>query len=254
MPAVQIDLPAPLAYQEEILSCQKQFMCALIGRRGGKTQAGVYRILKGQAARPGIYWWVGLSWKSASMRRAWRLLKKYTRPIVGDEGIHETEKTIYLPNGSEIWMRSAENADSLAGEGIMGVVLDEFTLMAENVWTEFIYQTLLDFDGWAMFIGVPKGPGWHAQIYQNGVPGGDPDWKSWRLSTLEANRHIKPEAVARMRRNLTNRLYRQEILAEIIAEGGSVLPTTTCVIECEEKEPGRITSLEQSGPLPYHQY
>jgi hypothetical protein len=45
------------------------------GRRWGKTQAGIDRFQVFGNPDPGLYWWVGLSWKSASMKRAWRLQK-----------------------------------------------------------------------------------------------------------------------------------------------------------------------------------
>src|SRR5262245_35913274 len=256
MKTVRINLPEPFPWQKEVLESRCRFKCVLAGRRSGKTEVGVAAILRAIQEPDSILWWCGLTWKSASMRRAWRLLKRYTQPLVeaGLAEVHEVEKTIYLPHHCEIWMRSAENEESLAGEGIRGVVIDEFSLMSESVWTTYLYQTLLDYQGWALFMGVPRGFGWSAQIFQNGVDNKNADWHSWQLSTLEANPFITPEAIEQMRRNLTNRLFRQEILAEILPEGGSVLPITTCVIPCEEKEPGRITSLEQSGPLPYHQY
>src|SRR5262245_36313526 len=78
---------------------------------------------------PGIYWWVGVSWKSASMKRAWRLLKVRLR---GFSVIREADKEIHLPNGTQIWLRTADNLSSLAGEGLRGAVLDEFTLMDER--------------------------------------------------------------------------------------------------------------------------
>ena len=45
---------------------------AFCGRRFGKTDGYVQRLFYWMQRKPGLYWWVGLSWRSASLKRAWR--------------------------------------------------------------------------------------------------------------------------------------------------------------------------------------
>ena len=95
---------------------------AFCGRHWGKTLTGVERILIKSIEQPGIYWWVGLSWESASMRYAWRLLKRFSRKIYNALGldtagkIREKDKEIHLPNGAIIFLQTADNPGSLDGE------------------------------------------------------------------------------------------------------------------------------------------
>lgn len=220
---IEIGIPRPFLWQKRVL--EHDGSCVVFcGRRSGKTQGGIIKILKSATTNVGLYWWVGLSWRSASMKRAWRLLKYYARRIwraVGKEPmIREADKEITLPNGSSIWLRSAENPDSLAGEAVKGVVLDEFSLMSPDVWHEYVEATLLDSNGWALFIGVPKGNNWAAILYRQAVD--RPGWIQIHETTYSANPNIPKAKIDAMRDYVPELIWRQEYLAEIIESEGAV--------------------------------
>lgn len=222
---VQIRLPKPHSPgQQEILDHTGHGVI-FAGRRYGKTEIATIKLMTAALRDPGLYWWVGLSWRSASMKRAWRLLKRYVsrawralgeRP---DNYIKESDKELRLPGGGEIWLRTAERPDSLAGEGIRGCVLDEFSLMAETVWTEYISATLLDYGGWALFVGVPKGRNWAFHLWQ--AAQSRPNWKAWRFTSYD-NPKLRKEAIDELVSTLPERLMRQEILAEIIDDSTAI--------------------------------
>lgn len=176
------------------------------------------KILFAATRLPGLYWWVGLSWRSASMKRAWRSLKRRCQPFAR---INETAHEILLPNGSQIWLRTAEAPESLAGEGVRGAVVDEFTMMQEVVWTEQLRATLSDFQGWALFIGVPKGLNWGAVLFERGQDPHEPNWKSWQMPTV-SNPFIDPAEVEEAKRDLPQAMFEQEYLAQILQSAGAV--------------------------------
>lgn len=206
------------------------------GRRWGKTHTGTQRIIRSALQDTGLYWWVGLGWKSASLKRAWRELKSFTTLYWNALGenpqkhIRESSKELDLPGGSEIWMRTAERPDSLAGEGIKGCVLDEFTLMQEIVWTEYVEATLLDHNGWAMFIGVPKGNNWGAKLWKNCKerPEDADSWygtrRGWAAHhyPTSSNPYIGKERLEDIRQNTPQGLFEQEYLAKIVEHAGLV--------------------------------
>lgn len=64
---------------------------------------------------------------------------------------------IELINGRRIYLKGADNPDTLRGEGYSYVVLDEYADMRPFVWTEIIRPALMDVEGDALFIGTPKG-------------------------------------------------------------------------------------------------
>lgn len=225
MKTTTIRLPKPHSPgQQEMLDWPRHGV-AFCGRRWGKTEIACVRLLRGVVERPGLYWWVGLSWRSASMKRAWRLLRGYCALLwraVGerpDKHIRESEKELIFPGGGMIWLRTAERPDSLAGEGVAGVVLDEFSLMNEAVWVEYIAATLVDHGGWALFVGVPKGLNWATRLWQAAKT--RPGWKAWQFTSYD-NPHLDPKLIDELASGLPERLRRQEIYAEIVDDSGAV--------------------------------
>ena len=113
-------LPPPHSYGQQLLIESTSMDVVFAGRRYGKTHAGTQRILKGAFTKPGLYWWVGLSWRAASMQVAWRQLQNDHMGILKACRLDHREwksminKELRFPNGSIIQMRTAENPESLA--------------------------------------------------------------------------------------------------------------------------------------------
>lgn len=215
----------PHSEEQRLMVESRDSVVALCGRRFGKTDAYVQRLLYQASARPGLYWWVGLSWQSASMRRAWRRFYTYARQVYQILGLRERDfvnksaKTIAIPGLIDLWFRTAENPAALAGEGILGAVVDEFTLMDESVWVEYLEATLLDYGGWAAFAGVPKGNNWGAKLWRQARS--RDGWRAIQASTF-ANPYIDRRRLEEIRDNTHELYWRQEYLAEIVDDAGEV--------------------------------
>lgn len=217
-----IQLPSPHSpLQREMIEWPGNAV-VLGGRRYGKTNAGVQRILRCITQHPGsLTWWVGISWKSASMKVAWELLCDYTSRAPGTT-INHTNYEIRLMDGSQIWARTAERPESLAGAGIMAAVFDEFTLAPERVWAEFLQGTLLDYGGSCCFLGVPKGENWGSRLWRNAKSGQmGPNWKAFHVTSYD-NPLISPKGIDEVRRNAPELIFKQEYLAEIVDDIGQV--------------------------------
>ena len=80
---------------------------------------------------------------------------------------------VNYPGGGEVRVRSADNPNSLRGEGLDLVILDECAFMKEETWGEVLRPSLSDRQGSAMFISTPKGRNWFWRLYQNGINGED---------------------------------------------------------------------------------
>lgn len=225
---VRVPIPKPHSkVQQRIVESRVRHQVVFAGRRWGKTVAGVLRVVRGVTVEPGLYWWVGISWRSASMKRAWRQLCGIARQVwrgIGESPekyIRRSKAEVVFPGGGEVWLRTAQRPDSLAGEGVRGVVLDEFSLMDEQVWTEYVDATLLDYGGWALFLGVPKGENWAARLwreahYREG-------WVAIRQTTYD-NPRIDKAAIDARRAKVPEWLFRQEYLAEISGSTESLVP------------------------------
>jgi hypothetical protein len=69
----------------------------------------------------------------------------------------ESELSVELFNGAKITLYGADNPDALRGIYLDGVILDEYGDCRPSLWGEVILPTLTDRQGWATFIGTPKG-------------------------------------------------------------------------------------------------
>lgn len=220
---------------------------AFCGRRWGKTDGNVRRIYYWLRRNPGLYWWVGLSWKSASMKRAWREINAIARNVLAAKGLDErsyinrSRYEVILPGLGEIWFRTADNPPSLAGEGIRGAVLDEFALMAEIVWSEYVQATLLDYGGWASFSGVPKGNNWAANLWRNAA--GLDGWLQLHATSYD-NPFIDSERIDKIRGETSEMIFNQEYMAQIVDMSGGVFRRIN----------EAATAQEQLEPEEDHQY
>lgn len=248
----RLELKRPHSEKQRLMITHPGSVVALCGRRFGKTDGYVQRIFYSamrdmrEGRRPGLYWWVGLSWRSASLKRAWRemtgIAERYLR-MMGhkpEKHINSVRYDITLPGLCEIWFRTADNPSSLAGESVRGAVLDEFTLMEEAVWTEYVEGTLVDEGGWAAFSGVPKGWNWAALLWNSAVY--RPGWLQIQATSYD-NPFIRHDRLDEIRKSVPDRLFRQEYLAEIVEDGTLFHNVNACA-----------TATEQTAALPGHDY
>jgi hypothetical protein len=144
---------------------------------------------------------------------AWGYLKRFTASIPGVSW-HEGELRCDLPNGSRIRLYGADNYDRLRGIYLDGVVLDEYGDMAPAAWSEVIRPALADRQGWALFIGTPKGRNHFASLYEAALK--DAEWFAMRLRASETGL-IQPDELARLRISMSANEYAREMEADFDA-------------------------------------
>jgi hypothetical protein len=103
---------------------------------------------------------------------AFDYLMKFSAPVRANHNV--SELWVELINGSRIRLFGADNADSLRGLYLDGVVLDEYADMKPSIWGAVLRPLLSDRKGWAVFIGTPKGHNQFWEVYNNATK--DPDW------------------------------------------------------------------------------
>jgi len=185
------------------------------------------------AAQGGRAWWVSPSYKTSEV--GWRPLRQIARKISGAE-IRLVDRVVNFPGGGFVAVRSADNPDSLRGEGLDFVVMDECAFMQREAWTEAIRPALSDRQGKVLFISTPKGRNWLWEIYQRGVSGED-GWQSWTFPT-SSNPFIAKEEIEAAKRDLPEMIFRQEYLAEFIDDAGGVFRRVQEAAVLEPKEYG----------------
>lgn len=112
----------------------------------------------------------------------WSYLKQYTAPIPGVT-VNESELRVDLPGGRRVRLYGADNYQRLSGIYLDGVVLDEYGDMDPRAWKEVIRARLSDRNGWAMFIGTPKGNNHFGELWNAAQT--DDEWFKIRLRASE---------------------------------------------------------------------
>ena len=191
-----------------------RFKVLAAGRRWGKTRLGVFECLDA-ASQGKRAWWVAPTYKLGEV--GWRPLRRFGYRLGAE--VKKADRQIILPNGGEITVRSADNPDSLRGEGLDLAIMDEFAFMSYTAWTEGIRPSLSDRKGDAMFISTPQGRNHFFRLFQRGRQGGD--WESWQLPT-SANPFIDAVEIEAARLDLPELTFEQEYLAVFLENEGAV--------------------------------
>lgn len=132
----------------------------LAHRRAGKTVVTVVDMIKRalRAPREARFAYIA-PYHVQAKDIAWLYLKRFTAPLMGF-GLarsNESDLSVTLPEGQIIRLYGAENGERIRGLGLDGVVLDEYADFPPYLWGEVLRPALSDRQGWATFIGTPKG-------------------------------------------------------------------------------------------------
>lgn len=151
---------APRAYFVPYHDRHQRFACIVAHRRAGKTTACIHDLQRAAIRtgrdRPRLFY-IAPQLKQAKAV-AWDILKAAAMPLLRHGAqVNESELRIDYPNGGQVRLFGADNPDALRGLYIDGVVLDEPADIAPNLWPEVLRPALADRQGWATFIGTPKG-------------------------------------------------------------------------------------------------
>lgn len=133
-----------------------RFNVVVAHRRMGKTVSAINQLIHSalNCDKPNPrFAYIAPTYNQAK-RVAWDYLLEYTRPLDAKANIAEL-RVDFL--GVRISLYGADNADSLRGIYLDGVVIDEIGDVNPNLFTEVIRPALADRKGWALFIGTPKG-------------------------------------------------------------------------------------------------
>jgi len=203
--------------QQHVYTAPTRFRVVVAGRRWGKTQLARTELLARALRRPGRYWYIAPTYKSAK-DILWRDLKDTCDPSWLVTSPNETELKLDLCTGAEIRLMGAEDPDALRGRGLQFAVLDEFADMKPATWTEAIRPSLSDYQAPALFIGTPKSFNHFYDLYARGTSD-DPGWQGFHFRTID-NPFLRAEEINDARRDMDERTFRQEYEASFEALAG----------------------------------
>jgi hypothetical protein len=215
----------PTKWQKIVHADKSRFRVLVAHRRFGKTTLAINELVKAALENPGgRYWYVAPTYRQAKTI-ALRALKEYLPPEF-IERKNENDLTFDLINGSEIALKGAENEDSLRGAGLEGMVLDEFQGFSRETWEAVLEPTLAESDGWALFLGTPKGRNAFFEMFQRGNNPDFKDWSSHRWSIVDTKQlghtRFPMSKINDKKLSVTENTFREEWMAEFLEGAGTV--------------------------------
>jgi len=214
---IKITLPTPHEGQQRVLDSTARFKVLLCGRRWGKSLVAQIVTIKGMLNKE----------KIAYVVPEWSLAKDFFGqlldylPQVVIKTYNKSDFYIELVTGGTLKFFSGENLDSFRGRKFHKVIIDEAAKIPDlqTAWATAIRPTLTDYRGSAMFISTPKGMNAFYAMYKKGVEG-EGGFQSWHFTSYN-NPYLPKGEVDAMRDELTEAQFREEILAEPMADGNN---------------------------------
>ena len=226
--------------QEEAIFCAERYSVVEASTKSGKTVGCMVWLAEQAAIHGGLnmnYWWIAPIYGQAEI--AFRRLKAGLGE--GNYIANGSNLTITLANGSMIWFKGGDKPDSLYGEDVHAVVVDEATRCKDEVW-HAVRSTVTATRAPVRIIGNVKGrKNWAYQLArkaESGVVG-------WRYSKItaadavEAN-VLQAEEVAEAQRDLPEQVFKELYLAEPSDDQGNPFGIDAiykCAAPMSNKEP-----------------
>lgn len=230
----------PQGYQSEVHEAEYRFKVVVRGRRGGKTEEEIQGAVMDAVNNPGRHWIVGPNYRQIKSI-IWTRLKSVLA-VDKDWIFNEQELYAHNPNildesgtPTRIELKGADKEDSLVGVALKSLRIDEAALVKNNVWSLVLRPMLADFKAPAYFYSTPRGKNWFYDLYMRGMSG-DKDWKSWRQPT-SINKYIDASEIAEMKKDMTEMMFSQEVMAEFLSDETGVFKKIRQCIVGSYKDP-----------------
>lgn len=224
----------PTLKQKEIIDAclapSIKYIIGCFGRQAGKSFTAMNLLLKWSLEDNNS---VGM-WVSPVYSQAKKVFTELTNTIAGTgltKSINKSELTITFINGSVMYFRSGEREDTLRGYTLDYLVIDEAAYIKDEVWNTVLRPTVLVNGKKVLFISTPKGRNWFYNLAMRGYSDDYPQYKTFHATSFDTP-YITEDELIEAKLSLPETIYKQEILAEFIDDGGEVFSNlkNVCVL------------------------
>lgn len=231
--------PALDAHRFAVLVCHRRF---------GKTVGVICQMLKRawECKKESPRYAYVAPYRNQAKMIAWEYIKFYSS-VIPKRKVNESELYIELPSihanrsGARIYIIGADHPDALRGGYFDGAILDEYAQIKKELWDEVLRPALSDREGWAVFIGTPKGQNQFYETYQRAL--NDPAWFSCLYSVADTG-IIPPDELEDMQRDMTPMAIRQELYCDFSASASDVVIPIDLVTAASKRE---LTEADVAG-------
>jgi hypothetical protein len=220
-----LDYQRPFLYpkQEAAIFCPERFGIIEASTKSGKTVGSIaWLVEEALHGKPGYnYWWGAPVFPQADI--AYRRIKQFLTPDSFVAYATPQPRIELTGVGTTIWIKSADNPDSLYGEDVYAGVGDEITRWKEDSWHAF-RSTLTATKGKCRLIGNVKDRRNFAYKLARQAQKGDlPGWHYAKITWHDAVAAgvLDPDDIEDARRTLPETVFRALYEAEADDDGGN---------------------------------
>lgn len=211
----------PYPLQQEIADDKHRFKVVIIGRQAGKSWLARYSALDGAVNRKSKVLWVSPT--AGSARTHWNALTSILVRSKLPCNILKATREIFFPNGGYINLRSAHEPDSLRGESVDLLILDEASYFkdGEYAWSQVLLPMVTATKGKIILLTTPRGKDWVYDLYKLGQDTESVYYKSWQVSSY-VSPYQDTALLDSLQQTLPATAFREEYLAEFLDDRGGV--------------------------------
>ncbi len=172
----------------------------------------------------------------------WPILKMVAEPVTASA--HENTGLLTLVNGVRIRLKGMDNPDRARGFILRHAILDEFADMDPSALSVITAPSVMKTNGTTLLIGTPKRGKPHlgamlrfAREQPIDPKVGFPRWAGFQFSSRE-NPWLSEDAIDAATAGMSIERMREEIEAEILAEGGNILDPSWWKYDPREPDDG----------------
>lgn len=214
----------PTKKQKEIIDAcgnpEIKYVVGCFGRQAGKSFTAMNLLLKWMLEdNDSIGMWVSPVYQQA--KKVFNELNEIIGGVGLTKVVNRSELTITFINGSVLYFRSGEREDSLRGYTLDYLVIDEAAFIKDDVWNTVLRPTVLVRGKKVLFISTPKGKNWFYNLAMRGYNEDFPQYRTFHATSFDTP-YITADELEEAKQSLPEAIYRQEILAEFVDDGGEV--------------------------------
>lgn len=207
-------------WQTTVAKDKHRFLVLNVGRRGGKSTFSALKMFVRATKMPNaVLYYVSPSYRQ-SKAIMWEMLNQIIPRSFLDGKPNETELIFKFKNGARIELKGADaDPDKLRGVKIDFLVCDEVASFRnwDTVWNKVLRPTLIDSKGSAIFISTPQGFNFWYDLYNTK----DEEFQSYTFTSFD-NNYLDTKEIEKLKQELDDDTYRQEILAQFTQVAGVV--------------------------------
>ena len=239
-----VELPARHPGQQKVLELGGRFRTINCGRRFGKTVEGVIELCEAavkchphmQGKEYDRVAWFAPNHKYS--REPWEMVHQYLASVIVQS--NSNDKFVRLVNGVRMDFWSLDDPDSARGFQYGFAVVDEAAKVAklEQALQYTILPTLLIPQGHLLLLSTPRGRDYWYYLCNRHHE--DPNWSHMVAATGD-NPYVNPDDIEGMKRDMTPRAFKQEVMAEFLDNSGGVFRgIEECIVKGMTSEPPMV--------------